>query len=175
MLILPSRRLVNCSLFLSIYTSFAMIHSILTRLYVCDHRKSSLGFYLPFWTLTVTGSRRTRCICRRGLYWRIFFKKKPNLRKEQSTNDVKQLTLAKEPIILATGIYCTRFSKLYQNLNLTCPAILSCIRVLGGYTKAESSNTVFDTDSFTEKKYVDYIHETSGNISLALSWYVDTN
>ena len=25
--------------FKSIYTSFAMIHSVITRLYVCDHRK----------------------------------------------------------------------------------------------------------------------------------------
>lgn len=46
-----------------------------------------------------------------------------------------------------------------------------CIRVLGGYTRAESAETVFDTDDFNEKKYVEYIHSSSGNISLAFNWY----
>lgn len=49
-------------------------------------------------------------------------------------------------------------------------AILSCIRVLGGYTRVDSAKTVFDTDSFVEQDYVDYIYKTSGNISLALNW-----
>jgi len=49
-------------------------------------------------------------------------------------------------------------------------AILSCIRVLGGYTQVDSAKTVFDTDNFIEQDYVNYIHKTSGNISLALNW-----
>ena len=53
-----------------------------------------------------------------------------------------------------------------------CLAVLICIRVLGGYTRADSAETVFDTDNFIEKKYVEYIHSTSGNISLALNWCV---
>ena len=55
---------------------------------------------------------------------------------------------------------------------IDCVAVLNCIRVLGGYTRAESAETVFDTDNFIETKYVEYIHSTSGNISLALNWYV---
>ena len=51
-------------------------------------------------------------------------------------------------------------------------AVLNCIRVLIGNTRAESAETVFDTDEFVEKKYVEYIHSTSGNISLALNWCV---
>lgn len=59
------------------------------------------------------------------------------------------------------------FESIYVRL-----AVLICIRVLGGYTRAESAETVFDTDNFIEKTYVRFIHSTSGNISLALNWYV---
>uniref|UniRef100_A0A8H8CPK9 Histidine kinase n=1 Tax=Psilocybe cubensis TaxID=181762 RepID=A0A8H8CPK9_PSICU len=50
-------------------------------------------------------------------------------------------------------------------------AILNCIRVLGGYTQAETVDTIFDTDNFVESKYLERIHETSGNISMSLNWY----
>lgn len=51
-------------------------------------------------------------------------------------------------------------------------AILNCIRALGGYTHADSPQTLFDTDTFVESKYLEKIHESSGNLSLSLNWYV---
>jgi hypothetical protein len=49
-------------------------------------------------------------------------------------------------------------------------AILNCIRALGGYTHADSPQTLFDTDTFVESKYLEQIHESSGNLSL--NWYI---
>ncbi|KDR85277.1 hypothetical protein GALMADRAFT_218372 [Galerina marginata CBS 339.88] len=49
--------------------------------------------------------------------------------------------------------------------------ILNCIRVLGGFTHSDSVDTIFDTDSFVESKYLERIHETSGNLSLSLNCY----
>ncbi|KAF8167825.1 hypothetical protein B0H34DRAFT_645007 [Crassisporium funariophilum] len=71
---------------------------------------------------------------------------------EECISDVKLLVPGGEPVILAN-------------------AVLNCLRVLGGYTHAESVNTVFDTDNFVESEYLEQIHQTSGNISLALNWY----
>jgi len=91
----------------------------------------------------------------------------------QCANDVRALASAREPIILATGMFLhpavTQVFIPSSNV-----AVLNCIRVLGGYTRAESAETVFDTDDFNEKKYVEYIHSSSGNISLALNWYASS-
>ncbi|PPQ67388.1 hypothetical protein CVT25_005967 [Psilocybe cyanescens] len=99
-----------------IYTSFASIHSIITRFYVSDHLSE----------LVVIA--------------------------EECVSDVKLSTPAGEHLVLAT-------------------AILNCIRVLGGYTQADTVDTIFDTDNFVESKYLERIHETSGNISMSLNWY----
>ncbi|KAF4623556.1 hypothetical protein D9613_002054 [Agrocybe pediades] len=99
-----------------IYTSFASIHSIITKFYVSEH----LGELV--------------------------------IAAEECVSDVKLLTPAGEHLVLAT-------------------AILNCIRVLGGYTHTDSVDTIFDTDGFVESKYLERMHETSGNISLALNWY----
>ncbi|KAJ3513116.1 hypothetical protein NLJ89_g3133 [Agrocybe chaxingu] len=99
-----------------LYTSFASIHSIMTRLYVCDH----LSELAPA--------------------------------AEECANDVKLLSPSGEPISLAT-------------------AVLNCVRVLGGYTNAESAKTLFDTDDFLEKDYLQHIHSTSGNVPMTLNWY----
>ena len=48
---------------------------------------------------------------------------------------------------------------------------MNCIRALGGYTHADSVQTLFDTDTFVESKYLEQIHESSGNLSLSLNWY----
>ncbi|CAA7259981.1 unnamed protein product [Cyclocybe aegerita] len=100
-----------------LYTSFASIHSIMTRLYVCDH----LSELAPA--------------------------------AEECANDVKLLSPSGEPISLATV------------------AVLNCVRVLGGYTNAESAKTLFDTDDFFEKDYLQHIHNTSGNVPMTLNWY----
>ncbi|KAF8912937.1 dual-domain HisK/Mak2 protein kinase [Gymnopilus junonius] len=102
-----------------IYTSFASIHSIITRFYVAEHRESLLITHLASLTL--------HCV-----------------------NDIKLSTPGGEHLIQAT-------------------AILNCIRVLGGFTRADSVDTVFDTESFVESKYLERIYETSGNLSLSLN------
>ncbi|KAF8973859.1 dual-domain HisK/Mak2 protein kinase [Flammula alnicola] len=99
-----------------IYTSFASIHTIITKFYVSEH-------------LSELVSAAEECI-----------------------SDVKLLTPGGEQLVLAT-------------------AILNCIRVLGGYTHAESVKTVFDTDNFVESKYLEQIHQTSGSLSLVLNCY----
>ena len=48
---------------------------------------------------------------------------------------------------------------------------MNCIRVLGGYTDAESVETVFNADNFIESEFLKQIHEISGNISMSLNWY----
>ncbi|RDB29051.1 Peroxide stress-activated histidine kinase mak2 [Hypsizygus marmoreus] len=99
-----------------LYTSFASIHTILTRLYVCEH----LG------ELVVSA--------------------------EECFSDVAMWGQGGDPVILAMGI-------------------LNCIRVLGGYTNAQSIDTLFDTETFKESEYLTDIHATSGNITLTLNWY----
>ncbi|KAF9473185.1 hypothetical protein BDN70DRAFT_997771 [Pholiota conissans] len=99
-----------------IYTSFATIHTIITRFYVSEHLSELLTA------------------------------------AEECVSDVKLLTPGAEQLILAT-------------------AVLNCIRVLGGYTHADSVKTVFDTDTFVESKYVEQIHQQSGNLALSLNWY----
>ncbi|KAI0325627.1 histidine kinase [Cubamyces sp. BRFM 1775] len=47
---------------------------------------------------------------------------------------------------------------------------LNCIRALGGYTVAQSADTVFDTDTFKESDYITQM-ETLGTIKVAMNWY----
>ncbi|KAJ3575904.1 hypothetical protein NP233_g779 [Leucocoprinus birnbaumii] len=49
--------------------------------------------------------------------------------------------------------------------------VLNCIRVYGGYSKSDTATALFDVDGFVEKDFVENIHETSGNVALAMSWY----
>ncbi|KAJ7139584.1 dual-domain HisK/Mak2 protein kinase [Mycena epipterygia] len=100
-----------------VYTSFASIHSVLTRLYVCEHLSE----------LVVAA--------------------------EECLSDVNQWAPKGPSTVLAMG-----------NLN--------CIRALGGFTISDSAATAFDTETFTENEYHRHIHETSGNVPLALNWYV---
>ncbi|KAJ7151534.1 hypothetical protein C8R46DRAFT_1166444 [Mycena filopes] len=48
---------------------------------------------------------------------------------------------------------------------------LNCVRALGGFTISDSADTAFDTETFKESDYQRHIHDTSGNIPLALNWY----
>ncbi|KAH7929368.1 dual-domain HisK/Mak2 protein kinase [Leucogyrophana mollusca] len=50
-------------------------------------------------------------------------------------------------------------------------AVLNCIRALGGYTNAESIETVFDSDNFVESEYLRQIQKNAGNLDLSLNWY----
>ncbi|KAF7340087.1 Histidine kinase [Mycena venus] len=99
-----------------VYTSFASIHLVLTRLFVCEHLSE----------LVVAA--------------------------EECLTDVCQWAPKGPATVLAQA-----------NLN--------CIRALGGFTTANSAATAFDTDAFTESDYQRHIHETSGNVPLALNWY----
>lgn len=100
----------------SIYTSFANIHIIITKLYTCEHLSELI------------------------------------VSAEECLNDVGLLTPGGEPIILANGV-------------------LNLIRVIGGYTNTKSAKNLFDTPNFVESDYVGQIHQTSGNIAMALNWY----
>ncbi|KAJ7655307.1 dual-domain HisK/Mak2 protein kinase [Mycena polygramma] len=97
-----------------VYTSFASIHWVLTRLFVCEHLSES-----------VIGA-------------------------EECLADVTQWAPKGPATVLAQ-------------------AIVNCVRALGGFTIANSAATAFDTDTFTESDYQRHIHETSGNLPLALN------
>ncbi|KAJ7693555.1 dual-domain HisK/Mak2 protein kinase [Mycena rosella] len=99
-----------------VYTSFASVHSVLTRLFVCEHLSE----------LVVAA--------------------------EECLSDVNQWAPKGPATILAMA-----------NLN--------CVRALGGFTIGRSAATAFDTETFTENDFLRHIHETSGNIPLALNWY----
>lgn len=88
----------------------------------------------------------------------------------QCVSDVKALTSTGEHLILATG-RASQFLTIFF-VDDHPIAILNCIRALGGYTHADSVQTVFDTDTFVESKYLEKIHESSGNLSLSLNWYI---
>ncbi|KAI0761686.1 histidine kinase [Trametes elegans] len=47
---------------------------------------------------------------------------------------------------------------------------LNCVRALGGYTIAQSADTVFDTDTFKESEYLAQV-EALGAIKVAMNWY----
>ena len=46
---------------------------------------------------------------------------------------------------------------------------LNCIRALGGYTIAQSAETAFDTETFTEADYLAQM-EALGTIKVAMNW-----
>ncbi|KAF7367339.1 Histidine kinase [Mycena sanguinolenta] len=99
-----------------VYTSFASIHLVLSRLFVCEHMNELI------------------------------------VAAEECVADVCQWAPKGPATVLAQA-----------NLN--------CIRALGGYTTASSAADVFDTETFIESDYQRHIHETSGNLPLALNWY----
>ncbi|KAJ7275535.1 histidine kinase [Mycena haematopus] len=98
-----------------VYTSFASIHLVLARLFICEHMND----------LVVAA--------------------------EECLTDVRQWAPKGPATVLAQA-----------NLN--------CIRALGGFTLANSAADVFDTETFIESDYERHIHETSGNLPLALNW-----
>ena len=51
-------------------------------------------------------------------------------------------------------------------------AHLNCIRAYAGYTYATSPETIFDTDEFTEHEFLKLAEAQSGNLTLAMNWYV---
>ncbi|THH17217.1 hypothetical protein EW146_g3550 [Bondarzewia mesenterica] len=71
---------------------------------------------------------------------------------EESYNDIKLWTPDGDAGILAMGL-------------------LNCIRALGGYTINTSVDTIFDTESFKEKEYLEHMAMASGNATLAMNWY----
>ncbi|GLB36534.1 putative GAF domain containing protein [Lyophyllum shimeji] len=99
-----------------VFTSYASIHLILNRLFVCDHLSD----------LVVAA--------------------------EECFSDVRIWSQDREAAVLAIGV-------------------LNCIRALGGNTKAQSVETLFDTDTFKESDFLEGIHARSGNVSLLLGWY----
>ncbi|KAJ7226000.1 dual-domain HisK/Mak2 protein kinase [Mycena pura] len=99
-----------------VYTSFASVHLILTRLFVCEHLSELV------------------------------------IAAEECVADVNRWAPKAPVTVLAMG-----------NLNLA--------RALGGFTIANSAVTAFDTDTFIDSEYYRHIHETSGNVPLALNWY----
>ncbi|KAJ7456503.1 dual-domain HisK/Mak2 protein kinase [Mycena latifolia] len=99
-----------------VYTSFASVHLVLTRLFVCEHCNELV------------------------------------IAAEECLSDVNQWA----PKAPATALAMA-------NLNL--------IRALGGFTISDSVATAFNTETFTESDFLRHIHETSGNVPLALNWY----
>ena len=63
-------------------------------------------------------------------------------------------------------------TNIYEALADDSLAVVNLIRALGGFTDASSAETVFDTESFKDKDYVDYIKRKSGNLALTLNWLV---
>ena len=53
--------------------------------------------------------------------------------------------------------------------------VLNCIRALGGYTQGQPAEVAFDTDSFVEKDYLSSICSKSGDMELAMNWWVPTS
>ncbi|KAJ7480148.1 hypothetical protein B0H11DRAFT_2026757 [Mycena galericulata] len=90
-----------------VYTSFASIHSVLARLFVCEH--------------------------------------------------LTELIVVAEECVTDSSVLAV--------------ANLNCVRALGGFTISNSAETAFDTETFKESEYYRHIHETSGNVPLALNWY----
>ncbi|PPQ63721.1 hypothetical protein CVT24_004301 [Panaeolus cyanescens] len=133
-----------------VYTSFAKIHSVITKLYIGDHcewsaRRNNACVLL----LLVNELHNAAEEVGDG---HILLEIKEPYYFTQCMSDVKVLAPNGEPIILAT-------------------AVLNCIRVLGGHTSAESAESLFDSETFDETRYLAEMHETSGNIALALNWY----
>ncbi|KAI1786301.1 histidine kinase [Ganoderma leucocontextum] len=56
------------------------------------------------------------------------------------------------------------------DVSILAQATLNCIRAIGGYTEASSAATAFDTDGFTESKYLTQL-EGLAHIRVAMNWY----
>lgn len=89
----------------------------------------------------------------------------------QAATDVNLWLPQGESSIMATGMLLPPSPRAPF---LTTPGVLNCIRVYGGYNVSNDPATLFDADGFVEKNFVDRIHETSGNVALAMNWYVQT-
>jgi hypothetical protein len=88
----------------------------------------------------------------------------------QCVSDVRMWTPAGDQVVLAMGM----LNIIHKAVLIVQwpPGLLNCIRALGGYTLSHSAESVFDTDTFKESEYLAHIHSTSGNVLLALNWYV---
>jgi hypothetical protein len=49
---------------------------------------------------------------------------------------------------------------------------LNCARAYAGQTLCTSAETVFDTEDFNEKEYLQSAQEQSGNLPLTMNWFV---
>ncbi|KZT06226.1 histidine kinase [Laetiporus sulphureus 93-53] len=58
------------------------------------------------------------------------------------------------------------------DIAILAQGILNCIRAIGGYTYAYDADTVFDTEGFDEKQFLEVAAQTSGNFEGAMGWYV---
>ncbi|CCM01303.1 uncharacterized protein FIBRA_03352 [Fibroporia radiculosa] len=99
-----------------IFTSYASLHLIQTRLWICDHISE----------LVVAA--------------------------EESVSDILQWAPSGDTAILAQSV-------------------LNCIRAIGGFTYAQSAETIFDTDTFKESEYFAHGEKTWGLLDMATSWY----
>lgn len=99
-----------------IFTSFASVHLMQTRLWICDHVSELV------------------------------------IAAEESLTDVSQWAPSGDLGLIAQGI-------------------LNCVRAIGGYTYADSAETVFDTDTFKEAEYLAHASESSGNPEVTITWY----
>ncbi|KIY45235.1 dual-domain HisK/Mak2 protein kinase [Fistulina hepatica ATCC 64428] len=71
---------------------------------------------------------------------------------EECVNDVKLWNDGGDQVVLAT-------------------ALLNCIRAIGGYTSNQSIETLFDTDTFKEKEFLENVKTSSGNVEVSMTWY----
>ncbi|GJE87861.1 histidine kinase [Phanerochaete sordida] len=58
-----------------------------------------------------------------------------------------------------------------SDLIVFCQAHLNIVRAYAGQTIASSSDTIFDTDEFSEKEFLAISEAQSGNYVLAMNWY----
>ncbi|KAH9850662.1 histidine kinase [Lenzites betulinus] len=56
------------------------------------------------------------------------------------------------------------------DITVLAQGTLNCIRAIGGYTIAQSVETVFDTETFKESEYLAQV-EALGTIKVAMNWY----
>ena len=146
------------------YTNLANIYSIATRLYVCDHRtyrhqarlfksdafsKSANSWYLP----------------------KKFVLSKFEVPTTQShipysVSMISNCPLLKQNLSFWPQVFCQQNSS-PNPFNCYELAVLNCVRVLAGYSHAE---TVFNTADFIESEFLKQ-YEISGNISMTHNWY----
>ncbi|KAH8834919.1 dual-domain HisK/Mak2 protein kinase [Flagelloscypha sp. PMI_526] len=105
----------------------------------------------------------------------------------QSAGDRAFTALARIHLIEARLYVCEHLSELVtqaeeclNDIQATVPgtsvaipaqAVLNCLRALGGYTSGSTPETVFDTPTFSEQRYLEEITANSGNEKLTVSWY----